>query len=105
MIFRRFVLACTRMAVHTRHWAERIWLWLGPSVSSVAGRVNWLEATKVVILAMTSGGISGVLRAVARSPGIFVDPRAAASVGSVVALLVGTLDYFRRRQHDVSQLQ
>ena len=104
MVFDRFVTACTRMAVHTRHWAERIWLWMGPSVSSVAGSVNWLEATKVVILALTSGGVSGALRAVVSAPGIFVDPRAAASAGSAVAIIVGILDYLRRRKHDALQL-
>lgn len=100
----RFALACRRMATHIRSWAERLWLWMGPSVSSMAGRVNWIEAAKVIILALTTGGVSGALHAVASSPAMFNDPQASAAAGTIVAIVIGLLDFFRRKGHDVSQL-
>ncbi len=82
-----------------QQWAELV-EWLGPVADSIRGRINLEELIRVVVLALTNGGLAALLQAIAAASGaIFVDQDVAREVSLGIMILTAVLDYWRRRGH------
>jgi hypothetical protein len=76
--------------------------WLGPVVGSIRGSINEAELVRVVVLAFSTAGASGVVSAViAALPSIVTDPELSSLLTKflpLATLIVTTIaDYVRRR--------
>ena len=82
----------------TGQWKE-LKDWLGPDVDAVAGKINFNELIKVVVFALTNGGLVTLLQALlSASSVIFIDPSLAGKVSAAIMVLTAVIDYIRRRR-------
>jgi hypothetical protein len=85
-------------------WAE-LKAWLGPTAESAFGKITLEELIRVAILALSSGGLTAFLQAIAAgSSAIFEDPATAKEVTLVVTFVTAVFDLVRRLRHDASTL-
>ena len=89
-----------------RTFAVAAAVWFGPAAGAIYDRVNWTEFFRVLILASSSGTlVQAVQLVISNMTTILVDPSLAPAISAVVSVVIGLLEYMRRRRQGVKLVQ